>query len=207
MAPTAVTNPTVPEGCVSATRRRKPFFQVTKADVRALEEACERKHLATTRSVFFAIAELANDHRHEDSFELARKDLGAKAGVGMTALDGAIKTLVKAKLVKVEGGQRGQSNRWTLVDQGYPLSGEGVPAERVGGTRSAVPTRAGDPGVRRKEVKEEGEGNGLSFESTATATGTCYAHDRLTPTYNGRCLECERESEREPERQLVAVAA
>jgi hypothetical protein len=92
--------------------RREPFFMVTKADVRALEEECDRRQLALTRSVYFALVELANDNRrHGPTFELPCKDVAAKAGVGTTVLNNAVKVLCTAGLLEVEGGKRGLPNQ------------------------------------------------------------------------------------------------
>jgi hypothetical protein len=91
-------------------------IRVTNAATARIAERCDRRHLATTRSVYFALLQLANDHRAEGgAFSLARKDVAARAGVSVPTLSRAAEVLVRAGLLTVETGTRGQPNRWHLL--------------------------------------------------------------------------------------------
>lgn len=162
MSPTNTQKVTATTAPLVTGKRRLSFFQVTKADVRALEEECDRKYLAMTKAVYFTLVELANDNRHHGpTFELACKDLAAKSGVGTTALRGAVKRICAAGLLTVEGGKRGVPNRWTVLSaeaegnrSAVTPAGEGDrSAVRSGpeGDRPAASTRARPTAVRQRK--------------------------------------------------------
>lgn len=101
--------------------RQRPFFQVVKEDIRAIEEACGAPEvtvkLSAVRSTYFALLEFANDDRADET-NVTRKALAEKAGVSSRTSQEATAVLEAAGVLAIEErrGSASTGNVWVLLD-------------------------------------------------------------------------------------------
>lgn len=120
--------------------RQLPFFPVIKADLEALAEVCLASslsvRLSSVRSVYFALLELANDQRMDET-TATRGRVAEIAGVSSRTVWDAAQVMQSAGMLTVTE-QAGMPSTWTLTSpeprQPLPAVDEVTPAATARGS-------------------------------------------------------------------------
>jgi hypothetical protein len=169
-------------------KRNLPFFMITKPACAVLGTAFAGRRLPVARSIYFAIARLANDAGTRESVVTPRKAIATEAGVNVRVVDEYTPALEACGLLRVERVMTGGvnlPNRWTLVDPPC-VSTTGSDPER---TTPASIARGSDPADTRGSdpactLKEEGR----DFVSTEEREEP-RAAARKSVSYHGKRVE------------------
>ena len=127
-----------------STAKRGGWFRVEHEALQLIEDGCDPKRRLAALGAYTVLLRVANEHR-ASTFDAARKEIAAKAGMSVDTLDRAARELVTLGLLAVERGVRGGVNRWTLV----ATSSWGSRSERPGSPQRAVGVAAQSGSIAR----------------------------------------------------------